>query len=157
LPLSGSAFVSLANRDKRAAIFPIKRLADLGFRIYATAGTADVLRRNGVDAHVLRKQHEGPGEDGTPTTVEAIMAGDIDLIVNTPYGVGPRVDGYEIRTAAVMKGIPCVTTVQGLSAAVQGIDALSDADPGVRSLQEHAVEMQRMRIAQSPESEGMMP
>jgi carbamoyl-phosphate synthase large subunit len=157
LPLSGSAFVSLANRDKRAAIFPIKRLADLGFRIYATAGTSDVLRRNGVDAHVLRKQHEGPGEDGTPTTVEAIMAGDIDLIVNTPYGVGPRVDGYEIRTAAVMKGIPCVTTVQGLSAAVQGIDALSDADPGVRSLQEHAVEMQRMRIAQSPESEGMMP
>jgi len=157
LPLHGNAFVSLANRDKRAAIFPIKRLADLGFAIYATAGTADVLRRNGVDARVLRKQHEGPGADGTPTTVDAILAGDIDLIVNTPYGVGPRVDGYEIRAAAVMKGIPCVTTVQGLSAAVQGIDALAETEPGVRSLQEHAAEMLRMRRGGSPELEEAMP
>jgi len=147
LPTQGAAFVSLANRDKRAAIFPIKRLADLGFRIFATQGTAEVLRRNGVHAEVLRKQHEGRGPDGTPTTVEAIMAGEIDLIVNTPYGVGPRVDGYEIRTAAVTKGIPCVTTVQGLSAAVQGIDALVSGDPGVRSLQEHGVDLARMRTA----------
>ena len=148
LPTQGAAFVSLANRDKRAAIFPIKRLADLGFRIFATQGTAEVLRRNGVHAEVLRKQHEGRGPDGTPTTVEAIMAGEIDLIVNTPYGVGPRVDGYEIRTAAVTKGIPCVTTVQGLSAAVQGIDALVSGDPGVRSLQEHGVDLARMRTAE---------
>jgi len=147
LPTQGAAFVSLANRDKRAAIFPIKRLADLGFRIFATQGTAEVLHRNGVHAEVLRKQHEGRGPDGTPTTVEAIMAGEIDLIVNTPYGVGPRVDGYEIRTAAVTKGIPCVTTVQGLSAAVQGIDALVSGDPGVRSLQEHGVDLARMRTA----------
>jgi len=145
LPTQGTAFVSLANRDKRAAIFPIKRLADIGFRIYATQGTADVLRRNGVQVEVLRKQHEGPGPDGTPTTVDVIMEGGIDLIVNTPYGVGPRVDGYEIRAAAVMKGIPCVTTVQGLSAAVQGIDALVEASPGVRSLQQHAADMARMR------------
>jgi len=148
LPTQGAAFVSLANRDKRAAIFPIKRLADLGFRIFATQGTAEVLHRNGVHAEVLRKQHEGRGPDGTPTTVEAIMAGEIDLIVNTPYGVGPRVDGYEIRTAAVTKGIPCVTTVQGLSAAVQGIDALVSGDPGVRSLQEHGVDLARMRTAE---------
>ena len=145
LPVSGTAFVSLANRDKRAAIFPVKRLADIGFRILATQGTAEVLRRNGVQVEVLRKQHQGPGADGTPTTVDVIMQGGIDLIVNTPYGVGPRVDGYEIRAAAVTKGIPCVTTVQGLSAAVQGIDALVAAEPGVRSLQEHASEMRRMR------------
>ncbi|MDC3376597.1 carbamoyl-phosphate synthase large subunit, partial [Candidatus Nanopelagicales bacterium] len=73
LPTAGSAFVSLANRDKRAAVFPIKRLADLGFRIFATQGTAEVLRRNGVKVEVLRKQHEGRGEDGSPTTVDAIL------------------------------------------------------------------------------------
>ena len=73
------------------------------------------------------------------------MAGDIDLIVNTPYGVGPRVDGYEIRTAAVTKGIPCVTTVQGLSAAVQGIDALVSGEPNVRSLQEHGAHLAHLR------------
>ena len=145
LPTRGAAFVSLANRDKRASVFPIKRLADLGFAIFATQGTAEILRRNGVPVDVLRKQHEGRGKDGTPTAVDAIMAGDIDLIVNTPYGVGPRVDGYEIRTAAVTKGIPCVTTVQGLSAAVQGIDALVSGEPNVRSLQEHGAHLAHLR------------
>ncbi len=148
LPMGGTAFVSLANRDKRAAVLPIKRLADLGFRILATQGTADVLRRNGIPAEVLRKQHEGPGSDGVPTTVDVIMDGQIDLIINTPYGVGPRVDGYEIRTAAVTMGVPCVTTVQGLSAAVQGIDALVSADVGVRSLQEHAAALAELRHKQ---------
>ncbi|MCP4743657.1 MAG: carbamoyl-phosphate synthase large subunit [Actinomycetales bacterium] len=145
LPTRGSAFVSLANRDKRAAVFPIKRLADLGFVILATQGTAEILRRNGVPVDVLRKQHVGRGKDGAPTTVDAIMAGDIDLIVNTPYGVGSRVDGYEIRTAAVTKGIPCVTTVQGLCAAVQGIDALVSGEPNVRSLQEHGAHLAHLR------------
>ena len=130
------------------AIFPIKRLADLGFRIVATSGTAAVLRRNGVEAEVLRKHHEGRGEDGSPTTVDAIMSGDIQIIVNTPYGVGPRVDGYEIRTAAVIKGVPCITTVQGLAAAVQGIDSLQHDEPTVRSLQEHARELALLRSAQ---------
>jgi len=149
LPTSGTAFVSLANRDKRAAIFPIKRLADLGFTIVATSGTAAVLRRNGVEVGELRKQHEGRGPDGAPTTVDAIMAGDVQLIVNTPYGVGPRVDGYEIRTAAVIKGVPCITTVQGLAAAVQGIDSLQHDEPTVRSLQEHARDLEAMRRAQA--------
>jgi len=141
LPLEGTVFVSLANRDKRAAIFPIKRLHDLGFAITATSGTADVLRRHGVTVTELRKHHEGPGADGELTTVDAIMAGDIDLIVNTPYGVGPRVDGYEIRTAAVVRGVPCITTVQGLAAAVQGIESMRTTDPGVRSLQQHAAHL----------------
>lgn len=141
LPLEGTVFVSLANRDKRAAIFPIKRLHDLGFAITATAGTADVLRRHGITVTQLRKHYEGPGEAGEPTTVDAIMAGDIDLIVNTPYGVGPRVDGYEIRTAAVVRGVPCITTVQGLAAAVQGIESMRTTDPGVRSLQQHAAHL----------------
>ena len=145
LPTSGAVFVSLANRDKRAAIFPLKRLAELGFRILATEGTGDVLRRHGLKVEVIRKQHQGTGPAGEPTSVSAIMSGEVDLIVNTPYGVGPRLDGYEIRTAAVIKGIPCITTVQGLAAAVQGIESLQRDRPRVASLQEHAADLLRLR------------
>ncbi len=149
LPTSGRAFVSVANRDKRSMIFPVKRLADLGFEILATEGTAEVLRRNGLKATVLRKQHDGRGAHGEPTTVDAILAGEIDLIVNTPYGVGPRLDGYEIRTAAVTRGVPCITTVQGLAATVQGIEALISGEIGVRSLQEWAADLVALRAAQA--------
>src|SRR6184192_2590312 len=142
LPVQGRAFVSVANRDKRSMIFPVKRLADLGFEIWATEGTAEVLRRNGVCAKIVRKHGDGPGPDGEPTVVTRILAGEVDLIVNTPFGSpgqsGPRLDGYEIRTAAVRRGIPCVTTIQGLAAAVQGIEAITRGEVGVRSLQEHA-------------------
>jgi carbamoyl-phosphate synthase large subunit len=138
LPTKGRAFVSVANRDKRAIIFPVKRLADMGFEILATQGTAEVLRRNGVTATIVRKHSDGTGPDGEPTIVQQILAGDVDMIVNTPWGVGPRVDGYEIRTAAVLRGVPCMTTVQGLAACVQGIEALQHGELSVRSLQEHA-------------------
>ena len=147
LPRTGRAFVSVANRDKRSMIFPVKRLADLGFEILATPGTADILRRNGLQARVLRKQHEGRGPNGEPTTVDAILAGDVDLIVNTPFGVGPRLDGYEIRTAAVSRRVPCITTVQGLAAAVQGIEAQRSGQVGVRSLQEYADDLAQLRRA----------
>jgi carbamoyl-phosphate synthase large subunit len=142
LPVKGRVFVSVANRDKRSMIFPVKRLADLGFEIWATDGTAEVLRRNGVRAKIVRKHGDGPGPDGEPTVVTRILAGEVDLIVNTPFGSpgqsGPRRDGYEIRTAAVRRGIPCVTTAAGLAAAVQGIEAIIRGEMGVRSLQEHA-------------------
>jgi carbamoyl-phosphate synthase large subunit len=142
LPVTGRAFVSVANRDKRSMIFPVKRLADLGFEIWATEGTAEVLRRNGVRAKIVRKHGDGPGPDGEPTVVTRILAGEVDLIVNTPFGSpghsGPRLDGYEIRTAAVRRGVPCVTTVAGLAAAVHGIEATIRGEVGVRSLQEHA-------------------
>ncbi|HET6652699.1 MAG TPA: carbamoyl-phosphate synthase large subunit [Nocardioides sp.] len=142
LPTSGKVFVSMANRDKRSMIFPIKVLADRGFDILATQGTAEVLRRNGVRVTVVRKHFEGPGPAGEPTTVQLIQAGEIDLVINTPHGSSgggsARVDGYEIRTAAVMANIPCITTVQGLGAAVQGIEALRSGGIGVRSLQDWA-------------------
>jgi carbamoyl-phosphate synthase large subunit len=142
LPVKGRVFVSVANRDKRSMIFPVKRLADLGFEIWATDGTAEVLRRNGVRAKIVRKHGDGPGPDGEPTVVTRILAGEVDLIVNTPFGSpgqsGPRLDGYEIRTAAVRRGVPCVTTAAGLAAAVQGIEAIIRGEIGVRSLQEHA-------------------
>jgi carbamoyl-phosphate synthase large subunit len=143
LPRSGKVFVSMANRDKRHMIFPIKVLADHGFEILATQGTAEVLRRNGVQATVVRKHFEGEGPAGEKTTVQLILDGEIQLIINTPNGSASgggsaRVDGYEIRTAAVMANIPCITTVQGLGAAVQGIEALERGDIGVRSLQDWA-------------------
>ena len=145
LPVKGRAFVTVAGKDKRNMIFPVKRLADLGFEIWATRGTGEVLRRNGVRATIVRKHSEGRGPDGEPTIVERILAGQVDLIVNTPFG-GPgqsgfRRDGYEIRTAAVRRSIPCVTTVQGLWAAVQGIEAIIRDEVGVRSLQEHAARL----------------
>jgi carbamoyl-phosphate synthase large subunit len=142
LPVKGRAFVSVADQDKRSMIFPVKRLADLGFEIWATQGTGEVLRRNGVRATIVRKHSDGVGPDGEPDIVARILDGQVDLIVNTPFGSpgqsGPRLDGYEIRTAAVRRQIPCVTTVQGLAAAVQGIEAITRGEVGVRSLQEHA-------------------
>ncbi|MGA8454960.1 MAG: carbamoyl-phosphate synthase large subunit [Streptosporangiaceae bacterium] len=145
LPVKGRAFVAVADKDKRAMVFPVKRLADLGFEIWATVGTAEVLRRNGVRATIVRKHSDGPGPDGEPTIVERILAGQVDLIVNTPFGSpgqsGPRLDGYEIRTAAVRRGIPCITTTAGLAAAVQGIEAINSGEVGVRSLQEHAARL----------------
>ncbi|WP_156753878.1 carbamoyl-phosphate synthase large subunit [Actinokineospora pegani] len=132
LPGSGKVFVSVANRDKRAIIFPVKRLADLGFEILATSGTALVLRRNGIPCTVVRKHFEG-----ADNIVDLIRAGEVAMVVNTPYGNhGPRVDGYEIRTAAVSRDIPCITTIQGAAAAVHGIEAMIRDDIGVRPLQE---------------------
>ncbi|MQA15790.1 MAG: carbamoyl-phosphate synthase large subunit [Pseudonocardiaceae bacterium] len=131
LPTSGRVFVSIANRDKRALVLPVKRLADLGFEVLATAGTANTLRRNGIPVTVVRKHSEG-----ADNIVDEIAAGRIDMIINTPYGNrGPRVDGYEIRTAAVAREIPCITTVQAATAAVQGIEALLRGELTVRPLQ----------------------
>jgi carbamoyl-phosphate synthase large subunit len=142
LPAEGTVFVSVANRDKRSLVFPVKRLADLGFRVLATEGTAEMLRRNGIPCDEVRKHFEPP-QPGRPaaSAVDAIKAGEVDMVINTPYGnSGPRIDGYEIRSAAVGVNIPCVTTVQGASAAVQGIEAGIRGDIGVRSLQElHSV------------------
>ena len=138
LPAAGTVFVSVANRDKRSMVFPVKRLADLGFRVLATEGTAEMLRRNGIPCDEVRKHFEEPSpQRPAMSAVDAIRAGEVDMVINTPYGnSGPRIDGYEIRSAAVQMNIPCVTTVQGASAAIQGIEAGIRGDIGVRSLQE---------------------
>jgi carbamoyl-phosphate synthase large subunit len=138
LPTSGKIFVSVANRDKRSMIFPVKRLADLGFTIVTTAGTGEVLRRHGIECEVVPKHFESPGQNA----VELIGAGEIALIINTPQGSGAsaRSDGYEIRSAAVTHDIPSITTVPGAAAAVMGIEALMRGDMTVRPLQElHAM------------------
>jgi carbamoyl-phosphate synthase large subunit len=134
LPTSGKIFVTVANRDKRGMIFPVKRLADLGFAIVATAGTAEVLRRHGVVCEVVRKHFE-VGSGGRDA-VSLIATGEVALVINTPQGSGARMDGYEIRSAAVAADIPCITTVPGAAAAVMGIEALIRGEMSVRPLQE---------------------
>ncbi len=135
LPTSGKIFVSVANRDKRGMIFPIKRLADLGFEIVATAGTGEVLRRHGIPCEIVGKHYERP--DGRDA-VSLIRSGYVQMVINTPQGSGAaaRSDGYEIRSAAVWADIPCCTTVPGAAAAVMGIEALIRGDMTVRPLQQ---------------------
>jgi carbamoyl-phosphate synthase large subunit len=133
LPTSGKILVTVANRDKRGMIFPVKRLADLGFTIVATAGTGEVLRRYGVECEIVPKHYE---MGDARNAVALIAAGEIALVVNTPQGAGARLDGYEIRSAAVVADIPCITTIPGAAAAVMGIEALIRGEMAVRPLQE---------------------
>ena len=142
LPAKGTVFVTIANRDKRAMIFPVKRLAELGFEVMATEGTAQTLRRAGVRARLVHKVHEG-----SPNVVDHIAGGEVDLVLNTPAGSGPRADGYEIRTAAVSHGVPCITTLSGILAAIQGIEALRENKVSVRSLQEYHADLDQARAA----------
>jgi carbamoyl-phosphate synthase large subunit len=145
LPDRGTVFVSVANRDKRAMIFPVKRLVDLGFTVLATEGTAEVLRRNGVSSTVVRKHSIGPSADGEPTIVQRILDGEVDMVVNTPSGRAARADGYEIRAATTSMDRPIITTVQQLAAAVQGIESARTGPVTVRSLQEHAAHLAALR------------
>ena len=131
LPREGTVFLSVANRDKRAIVFPAKRLADLGFRLLATKGTAGVLERVAVPVTRVAKVSES-----SRSIAELIREGEVDLVVNTPYGRGTRTDGYFIRTAAAQAGIPCITTLPGAMAALRGIEALRDEPAEPRSIQE---------------------
>ncbi|MCZ2402716.1 carbamoyl-phosphate synthase large subunit [Paenarthrobacter sp. Z7-10] len=139
LPTSGKVFVSVANRDKRSIIMAVKRLADFGFDILSTGGTADVLRRNGIHATTVRKVGEGTSAEGEGTITDLINNGEIDMIFNTPSGGEARGDGYEIRAAAVSNGRPCITTVAEFNVAVQAIEAMRSFEWSVTSLQEHAL------------------
>lgn len=145
LPTGGTAFISVADRDKRSIVFPVKRLAELGFEILATEGTAAVLHRSGIRSRVVRKYSSGRGADGEPTIVDLITAGDVDIVVNTPSGQGARADGYEIRAATTAADKAIVTTVQQLGAAVQAIEAAQAGPFAVTSLQEHDAAADRRR------------
>ncbi|WP_336713009.1 carbamoyl-phosphate synthase large subunit [Arthrobacter sp. USHLN218] len=140
LPTAGKVFVSVANRDKRSFVMPVKHLADLGFEIVSTGGTADVLRRNGIQATVVRKVREGTAE-GESNIVDLITDGSIDMILNTPSGGDARGDGYEIRAAATSVGTPVITTVAEFGAAIQAIEAMRQYEWDVTSLQEHAAKL----------------
>jgi carbamoyl-phosphate synthase large subunit len=140
LPLSGTVFVSVADRDKRSIILPVLRLKQLGFTILATEGTAEVLMRNGITAGVVRKYSEGEeSEVGSPSIVELVHRNEVDVVVNTPSGRSARADGYEIRAAAVAADKALFTTIAELSAAVASFDAIR-AGFDVKSLQQYALE-----------------
>jgi carbamoyl-phosphate synthase large subunit len=140
LPSSGSVFVSVADRDKRAIVLPVLRLSQLGFTILATEGTAEVLARNGIEARVVRKYFMGQEVvDGQPSIVELINDGLVDVVINTPSGRSARADGYEIRTATVAADKPLFTTIAQLGAAVASFEGIRDGF-GVKSLQQYGID-----------------
>lgn len=138
MPLGGTAFVSVSDRDKRAVVLPVLRLHQLGFEIVATEGTAEVLNRNGIAARIVRKHSEAQ-ESGGDSIVDIINRAEVDVVINTPSGRSARADGYEIRAAAVAADKPLFTTIAELSAAVASLDAIREGFD-VKSLQEYAVE-----------------
>jgi carbamoyl-phosphate synthase large subunit len=124
-------FLTVADGDKPAATGIATSLHDLGFKIIATRGTAQALRRMGIPAEEINKIGEG-----SPHVVDWIERGEVDLVINTPVGTGARADGYEIRSAAVTRGIPCITTMAGGMAAARAIASAQRGAPEVISLQE---------------------
>ncbi len=131
LPDHGTVFITVTDTDKAAATQLAARFHELGFKVIATAGTAQAISRMGVPATAINKIGEG-----SPHVVDYITRGEVDLVINTPTGGGARSDGYEIRTAAVRHGIPCLTTMTGASAAARAIFAGRSGPTEVRSLQE---------------------
>jgi carbamoyl-phosphate synthase large subunit len=131
LPATGSVCISVCDTDKPAATQLASRMHDLGFRVLATAGTAAAIRSMGIPVEQLNKIGEG-----SPHVADRIRGGEIDLVINTPAGRGARADGWEIRRAAIERGIPCITTMTGASAAARAIGATRVGGPSVRSLQE---------------------
>src|ERR671914_619043 len=131
LPQSGTVFISVTDGDKPAATQIAGAFHDMGFRVLATGGTAQAIRRMGVPVERISKVSEG-----SPNVVDRIEAGEVDLVINTPTGSGARADGYEIRRAAVAHGVPCITTLSGASAAQRAIRASRSGETEVVSLQE---------------------
>jgi carbamoyl-phosphate synthase large subunit len=131
LPAAGTVFISVTDGDKPAATQLAAGFCDMGFSILATGGTAQAIRRMGVPVERIMKLSEG-----SPNVVDRIEARGVDLVINTPTGSGARADGYEIRRAAVGRGIPCITTMSGASAAQRAIRARRTEQTEVISLQE---------------------
>jgi carbamoyl-phosphate synthase large subunit len=134
LPMSGTVFISLSDRDKDESLEPARSLSSLGFTLYSTAGTHDFLARNGVASNLVRKNSDVDG-DGL-SAVDIITTSMVDLVINTPLGRGSRHDGWLIRTAAVQRSIPIITTIAGFKAAVEGIREMQSHEFDIESLQE---------------------
>jgi carbamoyl-phosphate synthase large subunit len=146
LPQSGTVFLTVTDSDKAGVHGIASTLHDLGFKIVATAGTAQAIRGMGVPCEAINKVNEG-----SPHVVDWIERGDVDLVVNTPTGSGARSDGWEIRRAAVAAGVPCITTISGGMAAARAIAVARQQGPAeVLSLQEiHAGLREREPSARS--------
>jgi carbamoyl-phosphate synthase large subunit len=134
LPKEGAVFISLSERDKDSAWRSARDLSQLNFKIYATAGTHKFLAEKGIKSELVRKNSDMPNEKLSAN--EIITKGLVQLVINTPLGRGSRQDGWLIRSAAVSRGVPCITTIPGFRAAVSGITALQSSDFEIKSLQE---------------------
>jgi carbamoyl-phosphate synthase large subunit len=151
LPRSGSVFISVTDGDKPAATQIAGAFHDMGFRVLATGGTSQAIRRMGVPVERLSKVSEG-----SPNVVDRIEAGEVSMVINTPTGSGARADGYEIRRAAVARGIPCITTLSGASAAQRAIRASRSGETQVVSLQElHGGPTRRFVREDAPEGDDL--
>lgn len=138
LPTSGTVFVSVADRDKPQLLLPVRRLDQLGYRILATEGTAQMLARHGIKAESVIKHSEA--KSGEVSIVDMITNGQVDVVVNTPSGADARVDGYEIRAATTAADKPIFTTVAQLSAAIGSFEVVREGPFSVKPLQEYAQE-----------------
>ena len=136
LPLSGAIFISLSDKDKEEAISAVKGLSELDFNLYATLGTHNYLAGHGISTELVAKHSEKDGNQGVVSAVDLINQGKIALVINTPFGRGAARDGRKIRTAAVARGVSCITTLPGLKAAVEGIRELRRGKLTVRSIQD---------------------
>jgi len=133
LPTSGTVFISVNNQDKRNVVFIAKKLADLGFKITATSGTADALMKNDIEVQVLPKLHEG-----RPNIIDFIKDSKVDLIINTPSGKITKADEVKIRSHAILYSVPLITTISGAQASVNGIENLiKKPKMNIKSLQEY--------------------
>jgi carbamoyl-phosphate synthase large subunit len=135
LPKNGNVFISLADKDKGQAVESARALYELGFRLFATAGTKSTLAREGIETQLVMK-HSEKSEMANESAVDLIESGEINLVINTPFGRDSKKDGWFIRSSAVARGIPCITTVPGLKAAVAGIKALRNGPISTKSLQD---------------------
>ncbi|MEM4747983.1 MAG: carbamoyl-phosphate synthase large subunit [Archaeoglobaceae archaeon] len=139
LPTSGNVLISVKDADKPKIVKIAKKFLELGFKIYATEGTARYLRENGIDVQLALKVSQG-----RPNVVDMIINGQIDLIINTPTGKRGKTEGYEIRRAAVEYGVPYITTIPGAIAAVKAIEAVKKGNITVKSIQEYHEEVRRL-------------
>ncbi|OGW82243.1 MAG: carbamoyl phosphate synthase large subunit [Omnitrophica bacterium RIFCSPHIGHO2_02_FULL_51_18] len=132
LPLKGTIFLSVKDKDKRAVLAIAKELSKMKFSLVATAGTAKVIEAAGIRVRSLKRISEG-----SPNVVDLMKEKKIDLVINTPAGEKPRKDEIVIRSFAVSRGIPCVTTMEGALASLKGIQALKIKDTSICSIQDY--------------------
>ena len=140
LPISGSIFISVSDRDKPQVILPVRRLQQLGYKVMATSGTAAILARHGIQVQVVRKHTDDNSVAAGPSIVELISAGKVDVVVNTPSGSNARKDGYEIRAATTAADKAIFTTIAQLSAAIGSFEEVIAGPFSVKSLQDHAID-----------------
>ena len=150
LPVKGNVFISVRDKDKRAIVLIAKKLRDLGFKLYATAGTASALKKSGLAVKVLAKLSEG-----RPNILDLMKDNKVQLVINTPSGRIPRQDEVKIRSRVILYNIPYTTTISGAQATINGIEALLQKDLKVKTLQEYQGDVKRhARITRSRDNKA---